>query len=110
MVAAHQGYTDIVDMLVRAGARASAADNDGDTAVDYFCLAGQLNTRIATMLILNGGDITRLYQHGYEFEKWSGGSWRGLKAHEVSRYDLQSGELMLACLNQKARDNRGSFI
>ena len=105
MVAAHQGYADIVDILCRAGASASIADYDGDTAVDYFCYGRQLNTKIATTLLLNGGDINRLYRNGYAFTKQNYGSTVFLQAYQVSQYDLRSGQLTLSYLNEAARNS-----
>ncbi|WP_304425533.1 ankyrin repeat domain-containing protein [uncultured Adlercreutzia sp.] len=65
MVAASLCNENMIRMLLRAGADARAEDRDGDTAIDYFALSGNINTPVAKLLLLNGGSIDRLYSRGY---------------------------------------------
>lgn len=52
-VAAHQGHTNVVQMLLRAGSAVNTADTDGDTCLHYAAFGNQAEVRIGLEVFKN---------------------------------------------------------
>lgn len=49
-VAAHQGHSAVVKLLLHAGASVNASDNDGDTCLHYAAFGNQPEVKAAVRL------------------------------------------------------------
>ena len=64
MVAASNNDARSIAYLVENGADATARDKDGDSALDYFVMAGNLTMDNIRPVLLAGGDPADLYRRG----------------------------------------------
>ena len=98
---ARNGYTEIVELLIAAGANVNTAEVDGTTALIWVAYQG--HTKIARLLVFAGADVNAKEEE----DGWTALIWAAYQGHtEIAELLIVAG----ADINAAEKDNWTALI